>query len=179
MDHEGNLVTTPDALVERCRARLQALRLAPDAGLAATCRALQQSRGRRLIVMTSDPGELRLPSGMWMQFTDRDIVWADNRTSPLHRCVIIGHELGHIVCDHEPMPVHDIAPDDTIRALADDQLGLSLDHLSAIMGRCGDPALTAEGLRLEHEAEITGRILAEQFLRSHDPGAFVESLAEL
>lgn len=41
--------------------------------------------------------------GMWVETRDRDLIYHENQTSPLHQEQIILHELGHIVLGHRGM----------------------------------------------------------------------------
>ena len=178
--------TDPNAeseLVDRCRRRLLATLPGPPRTLAALRAALEKRTGRPVRVVVSDPGGLDLPSGLWLQLRDRDVVWVDSRTSLMHQVVIIGHEFGHMVCGHQPQPVHDEAElADPVPAFADQELGLSAAHITAIMGRCSNRTLSALGRpecsmgEAELEAEVTGRMIAEHLLALPDVG-LAESLA--
>lgn len=160
-----------DRLVEECRDRLRSALPELPRTIAGLRAALERRRGRTIQVVVGDPGDLPLPSGLWLQMENRDVVWVDRRTSPMHQVVIVGHEFGHMVCGHEPQPVDGRELAGPIPAFADQQLGLSAAHITAIMGRCGDlqswlgraDCGAGDGLQ-EREAEITGRLLAEHLL---------------
>ncbi|MDN5858695.1 MAG: hypothetical protein L0H84_08725 [Pseudonocardia sp.] len=158
-------------LVEECRERLHTVLPELPRTIAELRAALVRHRGRAIQVVVGDPGDLALPCGLWLQMADRDVVWVDRRTSPMHQVVIIGHEFGHMVCGHVPQPVDGRELHGPIPAFADQQLGLSAAHITAIMGRCGDlrswlgraDCGSGDG-RQELEAEITGRLIAEHLL---------------
>lgn len=164
-------------LVEECRDRLRTVLPRMPRTVAALRVALERRRGRDIRVVVGDPGDLALPSGLWLQLEDRDVVWVDRRTSPMHQMVIVGHEFGHMVCGHEPEPVDGRELAGPIPAFADQQLGLSAAHITAIMGRCGDlqswlgrvDCGAGDG-RQEQEAEITGRLIAEHLLVEQGAG---------
>jgi hypothetical protein len=87
----------------------------------------------------------------------------------MHQVVIVGHEFGHMVCGHTPQPVDGKELTGPLPAFADQQLGLSAAHITAIMGRCSDlrswlgRADCGSGEQ-EQEAEVTGRLIAEHLL---------------
>lgn len=174
---------TDTALVDHCRQRLAAALPGPPTTLAGVRAALEKQRGRPIRVVIGDPGRLDLPSGLWLQLRDRDVIWVDERTSLMHQIVIIGHEFGHMVCGHEPQAVDGGDLTAPMPDFADQQLGLSASHITAIMGRCSNRADSGLGRSecsvgdAEREAEITGRLLAEHLLSAPDVG-FAESLAE-
>jgi hypothetical protein len=160
---------TEAQLVDECRERLRTVLPELPRTIAGLRVALERLRGRPIRVVVGDPGDLALPTGLWLQLRHRDIVWVDRRTSPMHQVVIVGHEFGHMVCGHTPQPVDGKELTGPLPAFADQQLGLSAAHITAIMGRCGDlrswlgRADCGSGEQ-EREAEVTGRLIAEHLL---------------
>jgi hypothetical protein len=154
-----------EQLLKRCRRRLRELLPVLPASLEELRTTMQEIRGRRIDLQITDPGRLKLPSGLWGQLGPRDLIWVDRRTSPLGRTVVACHEFGHMICGHQPQPLPSAVADPA--PVADLATGLSLEpaHLTAIVGRCGEPAEpgTPEWRR-EREAELTGRILAQHIL---------------
>lgn len=174
--------TSDTELIQRCRERLRAVLAGNMSSLAAVHSAMETLRGRRIQLVYGDTAGLALPSGIWLQLRDRDVIWIDERTSEMMRLVNTGHELGHMVCGHVPTPLSDEVEEisQPIRTLADQHLGLSSSNFAAI-GRCGiarsSPAvLDDRELLIEREAEITGRLLAQHLLAR---GGFAAALAEL
>lgn len=54
------------------------------------------------------PKQTRLgPCGLWLALPDVDYVFYESETSQLHREHIILHELGHLLCEHQPTGVID------------------------------------------------------------------------
>ena len=69
------------------------------------CRIIS-SRRRRVLHLV--PKETRLgPCGVWLSLPDADYVFYEAETSQLHREHIILHELGHLLCEHQPTEVID------------------------------------------------------------------------
>ncbi|NMI01651.1 ImmA/IrrE family metallo-endopeptidase [Pseudonocardia acidicola] len=172
------MTISDEELVRRCRARLRAALPDPPATLEQVRTALQDHRGRAIDLVVAEPDGLTLPSGLWLQLRDRDVVWVDRRTSPMHRTVVACHEFGHMVCGHEPASFDEQAAESLrtpIQTLAGEKLRLSPAHITAIMGRCGEahPPGSPDWLR-EREAEITGHLLAQRLLRHR--GGFARSL---
>lgn len=172
-------------LVARCRRRIDAVLPGRPTSIAVVRNALETYRSRRIRVVTGDPAGLTLPSGIWLQLRDKDVVWADQRTSKMHQIVIIGHEFGHILCGHQPTPIEDCPAARPFRTLTDEHLGFPASTLTAVMGRCGlAPGAAVDGsteqreAAAEREAEVVGRLLAEQLLGAAR-GGFAEALAEL
>jgi len=54
------------------------------------------------------PKQTRLgPCGVWLSLPEVDYVFYERETSQLHREHIILHELGHLLCEHQPTEVID------------------------------------------------------------------------
>lgn len=69
------------------------------------CRVISSRRGRALHLV---PKQTRLgPCGVWLSLPDVDYVFYEPETSRLHREHIILHELGHLLCEHQPTEVID------------------------------------------------------------------------
>ncbi|GAY13173.1 hypothetical protein [Pseudonocardia sp. N23] len=154
-------------LLASCRRRLRAVLPDLPSSLDDLRRLMETVRGRRIELTMTDPGRLRLPSGLWGQVRSaagvHDLVWVDRRTSPFARTVVACHEFGHMICGHEPDPVPG-PPPRPVAALAAD-LELDPAQVAAIVGRCGEScAPGSPEWRREREAELTGRMLAQHIL---------------
>jgi len=69
------------------------------------CRVISVRRQRALHLV---PKQTRLgPCGVWLSLPDVDYVFYEPETSQLHREHIILHELGHLLCEHQPTEVID------------------------------------------------------------------------
>jgi hypothetical protein len=69
------------------------------------CRVISLRRQRALNLV---PKQTRLgPCGVWLSLPDVDYVFYEPETSQLHREHIILHELGHLLCEHQPTEVID------------------------------------------------------------------------
>lgn len=73
------------------------------------------------------------PFGAWIEEASVDVVFYEQRTTPLHQQHIILHELGHVLCDH--------------RGIADIELAKSLSS---------DTGLPVERLRALRDGRYTG-----------------------
>lgn len=69
----------------------------------AFCVDLGQRRGRPIHVLPQ-PGAVTdgTPCGVWIATATEDVIFVEPAVAPLHREHIILHELGHMICDHEP-----------------------------------------------------------------------------
>lgn len=93
------------ALRQRCETRLRDLPLAQPFDLPSFCRAVAAWRGRPLELrpVTAYSG----PYGAWVAGPTRDVVFYEQGTTRLHRDHIILHEISHIACGHDPIPLSD------------------------------------------------------------------------
>lgn len=82
----------------RCEARLRGISIPIPFDIATFSEIVANGRGRPISLqpMTLN-GEV---SGAWVAMPSVDIVFFEERTSPLHQQHIILHELSHILCDH-------------------------------------------------------------------------------
>lgn len=79
-----------------------ALRLMPEDGdLDALIENLARERGRPLAVVEHDPQVDGLPSGVWVDATDRDIIMVEAGVGPSRRALIISHEIAHMMLGHD------------------------------------------------------------------------------
>jgi hypothetical protein len=87
---------------ERCERLLAEIGLPRPFTMESFCHRLGAQRGKPLqLVPTGDTGAVG-PSGAWIELADRDVILYDATTSPFHQQLIVGHELGHMLCDHYP-----------------------------------------------------------------------------
>src|SRR6185436_10468256 len=65
-------------------------------------------RSERASALHLLPKQTRLgPCGVWLSLPEVDYVFYEPETSQLHREHIILHELGHLLCEHQPTEVID------------------------------------------------------------------------
>jgi hypothetical protein len=82
----------------RCEARLRHISIPIPFDIAIFTDAIANRRGRPIALQPiRQSGEV---SGAWVSMHSVDIVFFEERTSPLHRLHIIVHELSHVLCDH-------------------------------------------------------------------------------
>lgn len=114
-------------LRRQCEARLRDLDLPVPFDLEGFCGALVTRRGRPLSLR---PVTARLgPYGMWAATPTTDYIFYEEKTSPLHRLHIILHELSHIICEHRPVPVDELAiPADLFPNLRSETIRLLLQR---------------------------------------------------
>jgi len=94
-----------------CRAALQQVPLPGRFSLEDFCQQVAEHRGRPLRLLTApvptQPDSR--PCGAWFARDEEDLVFVEPGVSPLHREHIVLHELGHMLCGHQPaesMPAH-------------------------------------------------------------------------
>jgi hypothetical protein len=163
-------VIAAPAIEDRCGAYLD--RMLPDgpaASVEAICGQIARLRGRPIQVIVSDPGPLDLPTGLWLHSARYELIWVDARTSPLHRIAIAGHELGHMLCEHEPSAVDPLLHGRRLREFAVRHCpDLPAETISAIMGRCFAGPRSHQDRTRELEAEFIGRALVARVLRNRE-----------
>jgi Zn-dependent peptidase ImmA (M78 family) len=102
-------------LQRRCAAQLRALALPPSIELPALLERLSAARGRRIVVYPTSgrPG----PCGLWISAPNRDYIFYEADTTPLHQAHIVLHELAHLLFGHqsanvlEPELLRSLVPD--------------------------------------------------------------------
>ncbi|MGW2397135.1 hypothetical protein ACWCYY_11335 [Kitasatospora sp. NPDC001664] len=105
--------------------------------------------------------------GLRERYADREVISFDRKTSPLHRCQIIAHELSHILCGHAgSINLADIPSDEELLELMDwSVLGIS--------------ARTSYETEEENEAELVASlILRRMYLASVMPAPRPTAAAE-
>ena len=92
-------------LRKRCEARLRQLDLPNPFDVQSFCERLAARRGRPILLYParSESG----PYGLWVAGPSLDVVFYEEETSALHQDHIILHELCHILCGHQPVPLSD------------------------------------------------------------------------
>ncbi|AEA28839.1 hypothetical protein Psed_6758 (plasmid) [Pseudonocardia dioxanivorans CB1190] len=166
-----HLRATDHATLARCRRRLRALLPELPDTLEELRARMEAIRGREIDLQITDPGTLKLPSGLWSQLRAtgdrpaRDLIWVDRRTSPFARTVVACHEFGHMICGHDPQPTREAVADPKPLTELAPRLSLDPAQISAVIGRCGEPYEPGSPeWQREREAELTGRILAQHIL---------------
>jgi hypothetical protein len=86
-------------LRRRCQQIVDGLDIPDPFSVTELVRLLAVRRGRPIHLIP-----LRLPAGapcgLWVSVRDFDAIFYEADTSPLHREHIVGHELGHLLCEH-------------------------------------------------------------------------------
>lgn len=91
------------ALRQRCESRLENLDVPVPFDSAIFCRTVEAERGRSIIL--SPIASRNGPCGLWIAGRDCDFIFYEAETSRLHQDHIILHELSHIICGHQPVPL--------------------------------------------------------------------------
>ena len=114
---------------------------------------LERLRGRDidLCVVSWTPGE---STGAWLRCPDHDVIAYAANTSPLHQDLIILHEIGHLVFDHQGQCV--LGVEDAQR-LAPNLQPAAFAHL---LDRVNGP-------NDEHEAEIMATMILARIAAQH------------
>ena len=93
------MATGDSELRRRCQEIVDGLDIPDPFSVHELVRLLGQRRGRPIHLIP-----LRLPAGapcgVWVSTRDFDVIFYEADTSPLHQEHIIGHELGHLLCEH-------------------------------------------------------------------------------
>ena len=88
------------AIRRRCAARVRDLTFPPPFDIETFCAMLGQQRGRPIYVY---PMSMRwVSSGKWLVTDTADYILFEQCSTAYHQLHIIFHELGHIVCGHQP-----------------------------------------------------------------------------
>jgi hypothetical protein len=123
------------------------------------CDVVSERRGKPMLLLPiPNPHEEGEPNGAWIETRDLDYVFYAEGTSPLHRNMIIGHELGHMWFEH---------PSDEINIEAFTE-AFPLLASTAILRMMGRHAYTREQ---ENDAELFGHVLLDQAGSRPDPPA--------
>ena len=84
------------------KAARAALQLMPEDGdLDKLLQNLAQQRGRPITVVENDQADSSLPSGLWIQSVNGDILMVEAGAGPSRRAVILSHEIAHMVLGHD------------------------------------------------------------------------------
>jgi hypothetical protein len=90
-------------LRQHCEAKLRELKIHVPFDVRSFCNALAVTRGRPILLepLAGTAGAC----GVWVAVPSADLIFYEEETSPLHQDHIILHEISHLVCGHEPVPV--------------------------------------------------------------------------
>jgi Zn-dependent protease with chaperone function len=86
----------------RCRELTAGLEIPIPFSVQRLAERIARTRGRPIeLVPAAMPNSA--PCGIWFATDDRDIIVYETNTSALHQEHIVLHELGHLLCGHEPI----------------------------------------------------------------------------
>jgi hypothetical protein len=144
-------------LRRRCEARLRELDLPAPFSARAFSHSLAARRGRpiRLQPLESPAGL----TGAWVATTTADYIFYEEATSPLHQRHIILHELSHLLCGHDAVPVLET---EFSQLLLPD---LQADMVERVLRRA------AYSNEEEQEAELLASLILERVAASPPPDA--------
>lgn len=141
---------TSSQLRLRCEERLRDLELPDPFDVSAFCSELSTQRGRSIQLTPA-----RMPSGMygaWIAGANTDYVFYEQETSLVHQEHIVLHEVGHLLCGHQPGP---LLSEHALPLLPN----LDRDMVRRVLGRT---IYTAEE---EREAELLASLISQRALR--------------
>jgi hypothetical protein len=172
--HHGNEappragVNCPDPdMLQRCEQLLaQWFPARRPATVAEIQAAVGRRRGRSIDVVIGDPEGLPVPTALWLREQDKDVIWLDRNTSELQKLAAFGHEVAHMMCQHQPVMVNPRDSQVLERVLGPGGEGRQL----AYMGRC-KPGISAVDDPIEAEAELLGRLLTARLMYAPGSGA--------
>ncbi len=135
-------------LWRQCEARLGALGFTLTANGHEFCEALGTHRKRPIILQALDLQTVQAGlTGLWVATEDEDYVLYESGTDPEHQNHIILHEVGHIVCGHQP---ESITQAELLAYLLD---GLDAEFIRGVLHRGGYSS------KAELEAEVFASVL--------------------
>jgi hypothetical protein len=164
----GRPAKTLDELRRRSE-RVLAPVVVPDPfDLDAFCRQLAGQRGRPLHVMPlPDTAGVTGPCGAWAATDKADYLFYDSAAAPVHRELIVLHEVGHLLGGHEPesadppLLAGDAAAADTVLAQWAQWIpDLSPEAVRHVLGR------NSYTTRQEQEAEMIATLILARGSRS-------------
>lgn len=133
-------------LRRRCEVLLAELDAPDEIDIRALCELAGKRQGKPIhLIPESLP--TNSPCGLVVRTEAFDAIFYEQHTTPLHQEHIIGHELGHVLCGHETMPVIDA--DDSRLLLPD----LDPALVQAVLGRTNYTAVE------EREAEMIASLI--------------------
>ena len=139
-------------LRQRCEARLRKLNLPDPFDVQSFCEMLGEQRGRPILLHPVAGAEGAC--GVWVSVPSADLIFYEHDTSPLHQEHIILHEVSHLLCGHEPVPVstHEIS-----QLLFPD---FNLETVRLVLPRGGYSTVE------EREAEVLASLMLERVAAS-------------
>jgi Zn-dependent peptidase ImmA (M78 family) len=90
--------------IHACRRRVRSLRLEPYASAYELCDQMSSLR-KRPIRIVEWPLPIAGPMGVWIARGGDDVVIVQEAATGRHRDHIVLHELGHILCGHDGVPM--------------------------------------------------------------------------
>ncbi len=85
--------TSPDRVLRRL--------LADSRDVDTLVERVADHRHRRIQLLAYDFPATVDVSGMWLALPDQDVIAYPSGASPMRRCAVIGHEIGHMLLDHD------------------------------------------------------------------------------
>ncbi len=152
------------ALRERCESRLGALHLPSPFDVHDFGRTVGAQRGRAILLHpVVGLGDV---SGVWVTGGSADHIFYEQDTSPLHQELIILHELSHLLCGHQPVPVTE-----------EELPQLLFAHLRPETVRRVLRRRTAYSREEEREAELLATLILEKATRAAAADAVADPAA--
>ncbi len=140
-------------LWKRCEARIGELGFQVAADGHEFCEALGAHRKRPIVLRALDLQTVQAGlTGLWVATEDADYVLYERGTDAEHQNHIILHEVGHIVCGHQP---ESITQADLLSHILD---GLDADFIRGVLQRGGYSS------EAELEAEVFASVLQTRTL---------------
>jgi hypothetical protein len=146
-------------LRRQCETILNTLEISEPFDIQQLCARLGDRRGRRIYLTALDI-TADMPCGMFVSTSRFDAIFYRADTSRPHQEHIIGHEIGHLLCQHTTAPVTD---SEAIRLLLPD---LDPALVQRMLSRSGYDATE------EREAEIIASLISRKASRAaatHQP----------
>lgn len=85
---------------KRCRRLVRDLSLPQPFSVPALVESMAARRGRPIQVLAL-PSRLTINAcGVWVSTASSDVIFVEDKTTPLHHDHIVLHEIGHMLCDH-------------------------------------------------------------------------------
>ncbi|MFI5783114.1 hypothetical protein [Nocardia sp. NPDC051570] len=144
-------------LRRRCQSLLSHMDLPPFSDVQTLCKSLSAQRGRPIYLHPLPPQNDSKACGLWLETSEDDHIFFEQKTTLLHREHILYHELGHMLCDHD---MHGITDSEALDYVFTD---LQPNLIRRLLGR------TNYTTRQEQEAEMIAGLLRARAISTAPP----------